>query len=116
MSPHCDAARKRATHIFHFNDEKDWDQAWGGETLILAADRPIATYSGRTFYEGGRGTWAAGNRSMLFQRTPHSWHGMKPLTCPPGKLRQIFSVTLNIPTVQECGGGRCAGRIRTDSG
>ena len=37
VSPHCDAARKRGTHIFHFNDEKDWDQAWGGETLILAS-------------------------------------------------------------------------------
>ncbi len=41
-----------------------------------------------------------GNGSLLFQRTPHSWHGMKPLTCPPGKLRKIFSVTLNIVTSQ----------------
>ena len=102
VSPHCDAARKRATHFFHINDEKEWDQAWGGETLILASDRPIATHSAPTFGEltVAAASGPAGNGSLLFQRTPHSWHGMKPLKCPPGKLRQIFSVTINIPTVQ----------------
>jgi hypothetical protein len=102
VSPHCDAARKRATHIFHFNDEKDWDQAWGGETLILDCGRSFPTHSAPGFEEftvaGAHGP--AGNGSLLFQRTPHSWHGMKPLKCPQGKLRQIFSVTLNIPTAQ----------------
>ena len=102
VSPHCDAARKRATHIFHFNDENDWDQAWGGATLILASERPISTHSAPRFDElkvvAAHGP--AGNGSLLFQRTPHSWHGMKPLKCPPGKLRQIFSVTLNIVTFQ----------------
>ena len=34
VSPHCDAARKIATHLFYFNQE-DWDPAWGGQTLIL---------------------------------------------------------------------------------
>ena len=102
VSPHCDAARKRATHIFHFNDEKEWDPAWGGETLILASDRAIPTHSAPTFDEltVAAAAGPAGNGSLLFQRTPHSWHGMKPLKCPPGKLRQIFSVTLNIPTAQ----------------
>jgi hypothetical protein len=102
VSPHCDAARKRATHIFHFNDETDWEQAWGGETLILASEKPIPTHSAPTFDElkVAAGHGPAGNGSLLFQRTPHSWHGMKPLKCPPGKLRKIFSVTLNIPTLQ----------------
>ena len=102
VSPHCDAARKRATHIFHFNDEKEWDQAWGGETLILASDKPVSTHSAPAFDElkVAAAHGPAGNGSLLFQRTPHSWHGMKPLRCPEGKLRQIFSVTLNIPTAQ----------------
>jgi hypothetical protein len=102
VSPHCDAARKRATHIFHFNSAEEWDQSWGGQTLILGSDKPIPTHSAPTFDEltvaGGHGP--IGNGSLLFQRTEHSWHGMKPLTCPPGKLRKIFSVTLNIPTAQ----------------
>ena len=84
VSPHCDAARKRATHIFHFNDEKEWDQAWGGETLILASDKPLSTHSAPTFDEltVAAAHGPAGNGSLLFQRTPHSWHGMKPLQLP----------------------------------
>ena len=102
VSPHCDAARKRGTHIFHFNDEKEWDPTWGGQTLILASDKPLSTHSAPTFEElkVAAAHGPAGNGSLLFQRTPHSWHGMKPLHCPPGHLRQIFSVTLNIPTAQ----------------
>jgi hypothetical protein len=102
VSPHCDAARKRATHIFHFNDTTEWDQAWGGETLILASQRPIPTRSAPTFDDltvmGAHGP--AGNGSLLFQRTDQSWHGVKPLTCPEGKLRKIFCVTVNVPTAQ----------------
>jgi len=30
VSPHCDAVRKLATHIFYFNTEADWDPGWGG--------------------------------------------------------------------------------------
>jgi hypothetical protein len=102
VSPHCDAARKRATHIFHFNDPADWDPAWGGATLILAADRKLPTHSAPTFDEltvAGAGG-PAGNGSLLFQRTGHSWHGMKPLACPEDKLRRIFSITINVPTAQ----------------
>jgi hypothetical protein len=102
VSPHCDAARKRATHIFHFNDEREWQPSWGGETLILASHQPLPTHSAPKFDEltVAAGHGPAGNGSLLFQRTPHSWHGMKPLACPPGQLRKIFSVTLNIPTFQ----------------
>jgi len=102
VSPHCDAARKRATHIFHFNDESDWNPAWGGQTLILASAKPIPTHSAPTFDEltVAAAHGPAGNGSLLFQRTTVSWHGMKPLRCPEGKLRKIFSVTLNIPTFQ----------------
>ena len=102
VSPHCDAARKLATHIFHFNDAEEWDQMWGGETLILKSERLIPANSAPTFDElkvvAARGP--VGNGSLLFQRTPQSWHGMKPLNCPPGKLRKIFSVTINVAKFQ----------------
>jgi hypothetical protein len=102
VSPHCDAARKRATHIFHFNDPSDWKPEWGGATLILASDKPLPTHSAPTWDEltvAGAGG-PAGNGSLLFQRTDHSWHGMKPLACPEDKLRKIFSITINVPTAQ----------------
>jgi hypothetical protein len=41
-----------------------------------------------------------GNGSLLFQRTEHSWHGVRPLQCPPDILRKLFIVTINLPTLQ----------------
>jgi hypothetical protein len=102
VSPHCDAARKRATHLFYFNDEKNWDQTWGGATLILGCDRRIPTHSAPDFdqFRVAAACGPTGNGSLLFARTPHSWHGMRQLRCPAGRLRQIFSVTVNILTAQ----------------
>jgi hypothetical protein len=34
VSPHCDASRKIATHLFYFNQE-NWQPEWGGQTLVL---------------------------------------------------------------------------------
>jgi hypothetical protein len=41
-----------------------------------------------------------GNESLLFKRTPHSWHGVRPLQCPPGQLRKLFLITINVPSFQ----------------
>ena len=30
VSPHCDAQRKLATHIFYFNTDADWESSWRG--------------------------------------------------------------------------------------
>ncbi|MEY2335270.1 hypothetical protein [Acidithiobacillus ferrianus] len=35
VSPHTDARRKMGSHIFYFNTPDDWDEAWGGQTLVL---------------------------------------------------------------------------------
>ena len=35
VSPHCDARRKLATHIFFFATDEDWPREWGGDILIL---------------------------------------------------------------------------------
>jgi 2OG-Fe(II) oxygenase superfamily len=102
VSPHCDAARKLATHIFYFNTGDDWDPKWGGDILILDSERRFRTHSAPQFDElkvaAALQPW--GNRSLLFQRTPHSWHGVRPLQCPPGKLRKLFIVTVNVPSFQ----------------
>ncbi len=102
VSPHCDAVRKLATHIFYFNTQEDWNPAWGGEILILDSGRRFRAHSAPSFDDlnvaASLEPW--GNRSLLFQRTPHSWHGVRPLQCPPGKLRKLFIVTINVPTFQ----------------
>ncbi|MGA9060767.1 MAG: 2OG-Fe(II) oxygenase [Terracidiphilus sp.] len=102
VSPHCDAARKLATHIFYFNTEKDWDPKWGGEILILDSERRFKTHSAPSFDDlkvaAALEPW--GNESLLFQRTPHSWHGVRPLQCPQGQLRRLFLITVNVPSFQ----------------
>ncbi len=102
VSPHCDAARKLATHIFYFNTDEDWDPAWGGEILILDSERRFPVHSGPSFDElkVAASIEPRGNESLLFQRTHHSWHGVRPLRCPPGRLRRLFIVTINIRNFQ----------------
>jgi hypothetical protein len=102
VSPHCDAARKLATHIFYFNTEEDWKREWGGQILILDSERRFKTHSAPTFdqLKAAATIDPVGNGSLLFERTPHSWHGVRPLQCPEGKLRKLFIVTINIPSFQ----------------
>jgi len=102
VSPHCDAARKLATHIFYFNTTADWDPEWGGRILILDSERRFKAHSAPGFdaLKVAAAIQPLGNGSLLFERTPHSWHGVRPLQCPPGKLRRLFIVTINVPSVQ----------------
>jgi hypothetical protein len=102
VSPHCDATRKLATHIFYFNTEADWNPAWGGEILILDSDRRFKAHSAPSFDElkVAASLRPSGNGSLLFQRTHHSWHGVRPLRCPQGQLRKLFIVTVNVPSFQ----------------
>jgi hypothetical protein len=102
VPPHCDARRKLATHLFYFNTPEDWDSGWGGEVLILDDERRWKAHSGPTFDDlrVSASIDPRGNGSLLFQRTPHSWHGVRPLQPPPDHLRKLFVVTINIPTFQ----------------
>lgn len=97
VSPHCDAARKIATHLFYFNNEENWDQEWGGQTLILDDGQRFRTHSAPRFDQlrVAASSQPYGNNSLLFQRTRHSWHGVRPLNCPPGVMRRLFKVTVN---------------------
>ncbi len=102
VSPHCDARRKRATHIFYFNTEEDWQPEWGGEILMLEDAGRFRAHSAPDFDDlrVAASLTPRGNRSLLFARTEHSWHGVRPLQCPPGVLRKLFIVTVNTPTLQ----------------
>ena len=102
VSPHCDASRKLGSHIFYFNTEEDWDPRWGGQTLALDDEGRFRPHSAPEFDEF-RGVATAeimGNQSFIFKRTNHSWHGVRPLTCPPEQFRKVFIVVINRLTLQ----------------
>ena len=92
VSPHCDAPWKLASHIFYFNTEEDWDPAWGGETLVLDDGGGFTSRSAPKFDSFVRAIScpSLGNRSLFFLRGDHSWHGVRPLTCPEGRFRKVF--------------------------
>lgn len=97
VSPHCDAARKLGSHIFYFNTAADWDPTWGGETLILDDHGRLDPRSAPGFdaFDSAIESQALGNSSLLFGRRGNSWHGVRELTCPPGRLRKVFIVVIN---------------------
>ena len=97
VSPHCDAPRKLGSHIFYFNTEADWQPDWGGETLVLDDGGRLSPKSAPGFDEFDRtiASESLGNRSLLFMRRGNSWHGVRPVRCPPGRLRKVFIVVIN---------------------
>jgi len=97
VSPHCDSKRKLGSHIFYFNTAQDWNLTWGGETLILDDGQRLNYQSAPSFADFRQITVAEalGNYSLLFAQTPHSWHGVRELTCPEGCLRKVFIVVIN---------------------
>jgi hypothetical protein len=97
VSPHCDAKHKLGSQIFYLNTEDDWDPAWGGETLILDDKGRFGRRSAPAFEEFDQvlPSQALGNRSLIFMQTGNSWHGVRPIQCPEGKLRKVFIVVVN---------------------
>ncbi|MGO8698822.1 MAG: hypothetical protein ACLQVY_14000 [Limisphaerales bacterium] len=103
VSPHCDARRKLATHIFFFATDEDWPREWGGDILILDDEGRRKAHSAPGFddLKVAASLDLRKNGSLLFQRTEHSWHGVRPLRSPrPDVYRKLFIVTVNIPTFQ----------------
>jgi hypothetical protein len=102
VSPHCDARRKWGTHIFYFDTDADWDPSWGGHVLIMDDGGRFHRHSAPNFddLKAVATIDPRGNGSLLFHSTPHSWHGVRPLECPPDTLRKLFLVTVSIPTMQ----------------
>ncbi len=97
VSPHCDALRKLGSHLFYFNTSADWDPSWGGETLILDDHGKIPRESAPAFedFDTSIAAETIDNRSLLFSRRGHSWHGVKPIACPEDRMRKVFIVVIN---------------------
>ncbi len=97
VSPHCDSTRKIGSHIFYFNTKQDWDPAWGGETVVLDDGGRLHPRSAPSFeaFDRAISSQAMGNRSLLFTRRGNSWHGVREIRCPEGRLRKVFIVVLN---------------------
>jgi len=100
ISPHCDNRRKLGSHLFYLNDEAEWDPAWGGQTLVLDDGGRMSRRSAPDFdaFDAVHESASTGNRSLLFACGEHSWHGMRELRCPEGRMRRVFiAVVLRDP-------------------
>ena len=96
VSPHCDHKDKVGAHLFYMNTQEDWDQAWGGETLLLDDGGTLDRTSAPDFsdFKQSLSSQSIGNYSLLFARTPSSWHGVKEISCPDGSYRKLFMVAI----------------------
>ncbi|MDD3759536.1 MAG: hypothetical protein PHO57_01745 [Acidithiobacillus sp.] len=98
VSPHTDARRKIGSHIFYCNTEDDWDESWGGQTLVLADDAGLWPRHSAPDFSDLREVAASrvlGNQSFLFAQTDRSWHAVKAVSCPSGAYRKVFIVVAN---------------------
>ena len=103
VSPHCDASWKLGSQVFYLNDEETWDPSWGGETLVLDDAGRIDFNTAPAFsdFESEASFPATGNRSLLFLRTDHSWHGVRPVSCPEGEFRRVFIIEFREKTLAQ---------------
>ncbi len=102
VSPHTDARRKLGSHIFYFNTPEDWDESWGGQTLVLDGEGKWPRHSAPGFddlREAGASR-VLGNHSFLFTQNDQSWHGVRPIQCPLDRLRKVFIIVGNRETLQ----------------
>ena len=97
VSPHCDAKHKLGSHIFYLNTEKNWQESWGGETVILEDEGQFTRQSAPKFEDFKEATVskAIGNYSLLFARKGNSWHGVRAIQCPNDHMRKVFIVVIN---------------------
>ncbi len=97
VSPHCDAKHKLGSHIFYLNTEEDWEENWGGETVILDDEGQFERKSAPAFedFKNATVSKARGNYSLLFCRKGNSWHGVREIQCPKDHMRKVFIVVIN---------------------
>ncbi len=97
VSPHVDAPHKYGTHIFYFNSDENWNDNWGGQTLMLGAKKTDRQNPEITDFDSRAAAPILNNRSMLFKNVPDAWHGVAPIRCPEGNYRRIFNVIFQNP-------------------
>ena len=97
LLPHTDTRRKATTAVFYF-PSSNWAKTYGGEfEVVRHATDPYADYDQTELLE-----WKAtvpimavpyrGNRAVVMHRNGHSFHGVRPVRCPPGVYRQTVTV------------------------
>ncbi|MGB0909944.1 MAG: hypothetical protein ACPGYT_06235 [Nitrospirales bacterium] len=117
ISPHCDHKNKVGAHLFYFNTEQDWNSDWGGETLILDDGGQIERKSAPGFdaFTKSIPSRAIGNYSLIFSRTPNSWHGMQEIHCPEDSMRKVFMVAVKqVSSLSRISAFFCIGRSSAD--
>jgi len=94
VAPHCDAKRKIGSHIFYMNRSSEWDPSWGGEALVLDDGDRFHSDSAPDFedFDAVSAARMGDNDSFIFARSGNSWHGVRELTCPEDRFRQVFIV------------------------
>lgn len=92
VSPHRDTDKKIGTHIFYFNTSEDWRKEWGGSILVLGDKRIKQKNPDVSDFGTATAAEILDNRSFFFKNTRDAWHGVEPLTCPPGHYRRLFNV------------------------
>ncbi|NHZ69668.1 MAG: hypothetical protein GWP20_00335 [Thermotogales bacterium] len=97
VSPHTDSVREHGSQLFYFNPEGDWDPAWGGDTLVLDDGGQLKFETAPTLDDFSSEVSASsiGNYSLIFERTRHSWHAVREISCPEDRLRRVFIVVAN---------------------
>ena len=59
----------------------DWDERWGGEVELWDREVKVCHHSLAPIL----------NRCVLFETSDVSFHGVRPLVCPPDKVRKSFA-------------------------
>ncbi len=94
VSPHCDSKGKIGSQIFYLNTDQDWQQDWGGETVVLDDGGTIGPDNAPAFEDfiAEYPAQTADNRSLLFGRRGNSRHGVREIVCPENYYRKVFIV------------------------
>ena len=97
VSPHTDSVREHGSQLFYFNSEDDWDPTWGGDTLVLDDGGQLKFETAPTLDDFNNEIAASsiGNYSLIFERTRHSWHAVREISCPEDRMRRVFIVVAN---------------------
>jgi len=99
ISPHADSRLKIGNHLFYFNTRDDWDEAWGGNLEIYDSQEKFPDNSAplRESFAHIYSYPIMNNRSVIFAKTNHSWHGVKAMEAPEGAHRKLFTVVIEKP-------------------
>jgi hypothetical protein len=92
VSPHLDARKKVGTHIFYFNEPASWHSDWGGQTVMLSDLRSQIDNPDFCDFDSYHEISNIGNNSLIWVNTALAWHGVRPISPPPGFYRKVFTV------------------------